>query len=247
MSIKRLPINLTKRTQRDDDDDTKDPPTTKRHRTDINAALIKAKFKDLMRVPTEVPITTVHRLLTRNLTLTDEIFAEDEEGHPTNAASHLLLRFFRAKLPGSVAELDLDAHLAPTQALHLKELIALALIRKWIYLSRTPPQVYLLPLFANEHLPQYKSFFAEEVLAGAAPYEMAAAHWNVVKAAYATNNILLLQWCLYMCGNGVMSYTWFDEALTSSAAKYVYEETMAWVMTNVAPTLETSEPEPQTE
>jgi len=145
-------------------------------------------FMRYVGVGSEFP--KMHRLLTRNLTATDQLF----KGKDAEPMQFLLQHYLLSEVPETLADFDVNAHLAPDQALHLKELIALALIRQWLKLDSTPKRLYLLPLFTVQHLPQYKSFLAEEIAADD-NISLEEGTWTLVKAATDTNNALLIQWC----------------------------------------------------
>lgn len=234
--------HLTKRPR--DLENKEDPPTKRARstRTDINEALLHEKFLALVP-PTgpQTPIAAMHQLLTRNLSLTDKLFAKHQA-----EARLKLWEYLTNKVPKTLlddANDHLDTYLAPTQALQLKELIALALIRGWLHVREVPDRLGLLPLFTTDALPQYKSWMAEVVAEVGKPDsnpETPVAHQlhfdGLVNGAYATNNVHLLQWCLDLCDGNfepVIPREDFVEAVKGPHKNLAYEETQAWMAANV--------------
>ena len=225
---------LTKR-PREEKEDTKaaaaDSPTK---RARINEALLHEKFWKFAKGMGAIPVATIaamHQLLTRNLSLTDKLFAKNQ------ADTRIALRVYLVnKVPKQCIDADpyLDTYLAPTQALQLKELIALALIRGWLDVREVPDRLYLLPLFTTDALPSYKSFIAEVVAENTT--NPVLEFDGLVNGAYATNNVHLLQWCLDLCDGDfqpVIPRRDFVEAATSPHKNLAYEETQAWMAANV--------------
>jgi hypothetical protein len=100
-------------------------------------------------------------------------------------------------------------------------------------------ELRLLPLFTTDALPQYKSFFAETAAEKKGAVTEADLkwddRWNIVTAAYATNNTHLLQWCLDLCDadfQPIIPVEWFRDAL-ERCHHLAYEETTAWMALNV--------------
>jgi len=238
---------LTKRPREEDTKHaaTADTPPTKCARTDLNGALLREKLLALVQ-PTgpQTPIATMHQLLTRNLSLTDKLFAKHQA-----EARLKLWEYFTNKVPrdldaGAVnhhsdqnANTNVDTYLAPTQALQLKELIALALIREWLDVREVPTRLYLLPLYTTDALPSYKSWMAETVAEVRADNTTLQLHFDgLVNGAYATNNVHLLQWCLDLSDGDFQPVIPREDFLAAAAGPHknlAYEETQAWMAANV--------------
>lgn len=214
---------------------------------DINDALMRRKFFAITKQGT---VAGMHRLLMMNLRRSDNLFRRDTiETFKNNYDTQLALkRFLMNQIPylkdhTERSSMYLNMLLSGSQCLQLKELIAYAVIRQWISLDNyTDRELRLLPLFTTETLPQYKAFIAELVAAvgtGTVLLDLEDFKlnntWNVVNAAYATNNILLLQWCADLCDANfepILPTQWFQDAVNEHKS-VVFEETNAWVTANV--------------
>lgn len=234
---------LTKRPREEDHKEaTAESSTpTKCARTELNVALLRQKFGALVQ-PTgpQTPIATMHQLLTRNLSLTDKLFAKHQA-----EARLKLWEYFTNKVPKDLDAGDsdqnantshVDTYLAPTQALQLKELIALALIRGWLDVREVPTRLYLLPLYTTDALPSYKSWMAETVAETPNPATPQLHFDGLVNGAYATNNVHLLQWCLDLSDGDFQPVIPREDFLAAAAGPHknlAYEETQAWIAANV--------------
>jgi len=210
--------------------------------TDLNVALLRKKFWAFTKGVGAIPVATIaamHQLLTRNLHLTDKLFAT----HQTEARLALWV-YLTNKIPkdldaGATNHQNLDTYLAPTQALQLKELIALALIRGWLHVREVPTRLYLLPLYTTDALPAYKSWMAETVaeVNPTNPESEPQLHFDgLVNGAFATNNVHLLQWCLDLCDGDFQPVIPREDFVAAAAGPHknlAYEETQAWMAANV--------------
>jgi len=205
---------------------TQDPeePTSKRPRVGVP--------EDEFRAATEIlELDRVMDMLMRDLVATDKFFAaKPEEADRVATMLHRL---------GSRNPVTL-AMLAPESQLPLKKFIATVLQRQWLDLDEVGGDLYLLPLFVvGDDGVDYRTWLSGQAAKTHNQIYTEFESFTVVEAAFATNNIPLLEWCRTLknkLGDEVFDDNYWQLEESDDDLKILKlgdETTRSWWATNV--------------
>jgi len=219
-------FSTTEAEQDHKEENHEEEPATKRPRVAVP--------EDEFRAATEIlELDRVMDMLMRDLVATDKFFvAKPEE------ADRVATMLHRLGLRNPVTLAMLAADNAPQ--LPLKKFIATVLMRGWLDLDELNGDLYLLPLFVvGENIAvEYRTWLSGQVAKTHNQIYTEFESFTVVEAAFATNNIPLLEWCRTLknkLGDEVFddNYWQLEESDDPKILKLGNETTRSWWATNV--------------
>lgn len=208
---------------------TQEEPASKRPRVGVP--------EDEFRAATEIlELDRVMDMLMRDLAATDKFFAAKPEEADRVAT---MLHRLGSRNPVTLAMLAVDSQLP------LKKFIATVLMRGWLDLDELSDGLYLLPLFvvgddvnAADNAMKYRTWLSGQATKTHNQIYTEFESFTVVEAAFATNNIPLLEWCRTLknkLGDEIFddNYWQLEESDDPEILKLGDEATRAWWATNV--------------
>lgn len=211
--------------EQDHKEETQEEPTSKRARVGVP--------EDEFRAATEIlELDRVMDMLMRDLVATDKFFAAKPEEADRVAT---MLHRLGSRNPVTLAMLASDSQVP------LKKFIATVLQRQWLDLDEVGGDLYLLPLFvgATDDGVDYRTWLSGQAAKTHNQIYTEFESFTVVEAAFATNNIPLLEWCRTLknkLGDEVFDDNYWQLEESDDDLKILKlgdETTRSWWATNV--------------